>query len=179
VNAFLPRLPAARFLRRSIENYAICERHVGSGTRKVFYFIKDGSAPTTSHYSVIIPQMFRKCAGDGKRDLAEFPSSTTPWIEASRGSPLGWNSFVSLRKVENSMIDQNPLPEVIVPGDEDRIADFFARHGGRGLVHERAGDKELHTRGWSEVYAADGHKLRSEWSKAGSRIQTNFTEIPP
>jgi hypothetical protein len=125
--------------------------------------------------------MFRECAGEGKQDLAEFPSSTTPLIEASRGGPLAWNSFVSLRKVENAMIDQNPLPEVIVPGDEDRIADFFARHGGRGrgLVHERAGDKESHTRGWSEVYAADGHKLRSEWSKAGTRIQMSFTEIPP
>jgi hypothetical protein len=122
--------------------------------------------------------MFRKCAGDGKRDLAEFPSSTTPLIEASRGGPLAWNSFVSLPKVENTMIDQNPLPEVM-PGDEDRIADFFARHGGRGLVHERVGDKELHTRGWSEVYAADGHKLRSEWSKAGTKTEMNFTEIPP
>jgi hypothetical protein len=131
-----------------------------------FYFIKDGSAPTTSHYSVIVPWMFRKCAGVGKRDLAEFPSSTTPLIEVSQGGLLARNSFVSLREVENTMIDQNPLPEVIVPGDEERIADFFARHGGRGLVHEQVGDKESHTRGWSEVYAADGHKLRSEWSKA-------------
>ena len=103
----------------------------------------------------------------------------TPLIEASRSRPLAWNSFVSLRKVENTMIDQNPLPEVIAPGGEDSIADFFARHGGRGLVHERAGDRELHTRGWWEVYAADGHKLRCEWSKAGTRTQMNFTEIPP
>jgi hypothetical protein len=77
------------------------------------------------------------------------------------------------------MIDQNPLPQAIAPDSEDRIADFFDRHGGRGLVHARADDAGLHTRGWWEVYAADGHKLRCEWSTDGTRTQMNFAEIPP
>jgi hypothetical protein len=77
------------------------------------------------------------------------------------------------------MIEQNQLPEIIALDGEERIADFFVRHGGPGLIHEREGDKESHTRGWSEVFAADGYKLRCEWSKAGAKTEMNFSEIPP
>jgi hypothetical protein len=77
------------------------------------------------------------------------------------------------------MIDQNPLPAVIATDHEIRIADFFTRHGGPGLTHKGEGDRELHTRGWWEVYAADGYTLRCEWSMAGTKTQMNFSEIPP
>jgi hypothetical protein len=81
--------------------------------------------------------------------------------------------------VSNTMIEQDPLPQSIAPDSEDRIADFFDRHGGRGLAHARADDAELHNLGSWEVYAADGHTLRCEWSKEGTRTRMNFTEIPP
>lgn len=63
--------------------------------------------------------------------------------------------------------------------DEDRIADFFARHGGPGTMREREANRDQDTRGWSEVFAADGYKLRCEWSKSGSKTAMNFSEIPP
>jgi hypothetical protein len=77
------------------------------------------------------------------------------------------------------MTNQSVVPGVITPDDEARIADFFSRHGGPGLIQQREGNTELHTRGWWEVYAADGHKLRCEWSKAGTKTQMNFSEITP
>jgi hypothetical protein len=56
---------------------------------------------------------------------------------------------------------------------------LFARHGGPGVIHEMEGNGEQHTLGWSEVFAADGHKLRCEWSKAGTKTDMTFLEIPP
>jgi hypothetical protein len=62
---------------------------------------------------------------------------------------------------------------------ELRIAEFLARHGGAGARREREGDLQQHTLGWSEVYAADGYRLRCEWSKMGGRLEMSFAEIPP
>ena len=77
------------------------------------------------------------------------------------------------------MTEKAPLPTVMSRDGEDRITDFFARHGGPGRIGEQEGDEELHTRGWSEVYAADGHRLRCEWSRAGDKTLMNFSEISP
>ena len=55
------------------------------------------------------------------------------------------------------MTNQSVVPGVITPDDEARIADYFSRHGGPGLIQQREGNTELHTRGWWEVYAADGY----------------------
>jgi hypothetical protein len=71
------------------------------------------------------------------------------------------------------------LPEVSTSDGEVRVAEFFARHGGPATRREREGDMQQHTRGWSEVYAADGHRLRCEWSRIGGRIEMSFAEIPP
>ena len=76
------------------------------------------------------------------------------------------------------MIDAPPLPEVSTSDGEMRIAEFLARHGGPTARREREGDMQHHTRGWSEVYAADGYRLRCEWSKVGARIELSFVEIP-
>ena len=64
------------------------------------------------------------------------------------------------------------------PDSEDRIRDFLARHGGAGALppREEAINSE---RGWSEVYAADGYKLRCDWSRTGSREEMRFSELPP
>lgn len=65
------------------------------------------------------------------------------------------------------------------PDSDDRIQDFLARHGGAGPTprcEERipSGDG-----GWYEVYAADGYRLRCEWSRIGSRAELKFSEIAP
>jgi hypothetical protein len=61
---------------------------------------------------------------------------------------------------------------------EDRVQDFFARHGGPGASPACAG-KINPMRGWSEVYAADGYTLRCDWSRIGTREQMEFSELPP
>jgi hypothetical protein len=77
------------------------------------------------------------------------------------------------------MTEKAPLPTVMSRDGECRITEFFARHGGPGRIGEQEGDEELHTRGWSEVYAADGHRLRCEWSRTGDKTLMNFAEISP
>ena len=60
---------------------------------------------------------------------------------------------------------------------EDRIQDFLSRHGGAGApMREGTIDS---VRGWSEVYAADGHKLRCDWSRTGTREEMTFSEVAP
>ena len=66
------------------------------------------------------------------------------------------------------------------PDSEERIQDFLARHGGlapgAARRHETAaGGLE----GWYEVYAADGYRLRCEWSRMGSRAELKYSEVGP
>jgi hypothetical protein len=70
------------------------------------------------------------------------------------------------------------------PGDNssdsaDRIQDFLARHGGPAMRRGQAGDIVAGISGWSEVYAADGHTLRCEWSRVGGLQEMRFTEKGP
>jgi len=65
------------------------------------------------------------------------------------------------------------------PDSEDRIQDFFARHGGAGTAPSRRDRDASGMGGWSEVYAADGYVLRCDWSRMGSREEMKFSEIPP
>jgi hypothetical protein len=64
------------------------------------------------------------------------------------------------------------------PDSEDRIGDFLARHGGPGPPRR----EETHPSGitgWYEVYAADGYRLRCEWSRLGTLQESKFSEIAP
>jgi hypothetical protein len=63
--------------------------------------------------------------------------------------------------------------------DEDRISDFLSRHGGAGTTPARRGESSGGLAGWSEVFAADGHVLRCDWSKQGTRSEMSFVERPP
>jgi hypothetical protein len=61
---------------------------------------------------------------------------------------------------------------------EDRVQDFLSRHGGAsGRPTHRESVAEL--RGRWEISAADGYRLRCDWSRAGSRQEMQFSEIPP
>ncbi len=67
----------------------------------------------------------------------------------------------------------------VAPDRDERIRDFFARHGGPGASAEHKGESQGGVQGWSEVFAADGYKLRCDWSRFGSREKMRYSEIPP
>jgi hypothetical protein len=65
------------------------------------------------------------------------------------------------------------------PDHDERISDFFARHGGPGAIAPRKSDSAGGVQGWSEVYACDGYALRCEWSAFGTREEMAYSEIAP
>jgi hypothetical protein len=67
----------------------------------------------------------------------------------------------------------------VSPDSEERIRDFLARHGGPGSPPWRDQKFESDVSGWYEVAAADGYKLRCDWSRFGSREELRFCEIAP
>jgi hypothetical protein len=60
-----------------------------------------------------------------------------------------------------------------------RARDFLARHGGPGTENLREGESEGGRRGWWEMDAADGYKLRCDWVRIANEEQMNFSEIAP
>jgi hypothetical protein len=65
------------------------------------------------------------------------------------------------------------------PDHDDRIKDFFARHGGEGAEATREGETAEGVQGWSEVYARDGYILRCEWRSFGTNETMKYSEIAP
>jgi hypothetical protein len=65
------------------------------------------------------------------------------------------------------------------PDGEERICDFLTRHGGAGPLPKREGWDDLGAGGWYEVAAADGYRLRCEWSQMGGRAELRYFEISP
>jgi hypothetical protein len=65
------------------------------------------------------------------------------------------------------------------PDGDDRIQDFWARHGGPSGRRHDAGETAAGLSGWSEIFAADGYVLRCEWTKSGERRELQFIEKPP
>jgi hypothetical protein len=61
---------------------------------------------------------------------------------------------------------------------QDRIEDFMKRHGGPAPAASRQGRIDAGYRGWSEMYAADGYVLRTEWSRSELRGTMNISEFP-
>jgi hypothetical protein len=62
---------------------------------------------------------------------------------------------------------------------DDRLNDFFARHGGASERGLRRGQSAGGIQGWSEAHANDGYVLRCDWSTFGSREEMKYTEIAP
>jgi hypothetical protein len=65
------------------------------------------------------------------------------------------------------------------PDHDERLIDFFARHGGASARVMRQGQSSGGVQGWSEVYANDGYALRCEWSTFGSREEMKYSELAP
>jgi hypothetical protein len=66
----------------------------------------------------------------------------------------------------------------VSPDREDRIREFLARHGGAGAAR-KTGEDRSGLRGWYEIYAADGHALRCDWTRSGSGAELRYSEIAP
>jgi hypothetical protein len=73
----------------------------------------------------------------------------------------------------------SPLPTVLSIDGTSRVRDFLARHGGPAPDVEHEADCDDGAAGWSEVHAADGYRLRCEWSLVGSERRMSFAEIHP
>lgn len=67
----------------------------------------------------------------------------------------------------------------VTPDSEDRLEDFFARHGGPGSLPRREEHIPGGDAGWYEVYAADGYCLRCDWSRIGGLEELRFSELAP
>ena len=65
------------------------------------------------------------------------------------------------------------------PDSEERIQDFLARHGGAGSTPRHEQRTPSGEGGWYEVCAADGYRLRCEWSRIGGRAELKFSEFAP
>jgi hypothetical protein len=70
-------------------------------------------------------------------------------------------------------------PERLSVDHQDRIEDFMKRHGGPAPAASRKGWIDAGYRGWSEIYAADGYVLRTEWSRSELRGTMNVSELAP
>jgi hypothetical protein len=70
-------------------------------------------------------------------------------------------------------------PERLSADHQDRIEDFMRRHGGPAPAASRQGCIDAGYRGWSEIYAADGYVLRTEWSRSELRGTINVSELAP
>ncbi len=71
------------------------------------------------------------------------------------------------------------IPEVNSSDGDYRVEQFLARHGGAAALAEREDQDPAGTRGWSEIYAADGYALRCEWNRIGAKTELQFSEVPP
>jgi len=67
-------------------------------------------------------------------------------------------------------------PERLSADHQERIDDFMERHGGPASLPRRHGRLDSGYRGWSEIYAADGYVLRTEWSRSELRVTLNVAE---
>jgi hypothetical protein len=70
-------------------------------------------------------------------------------------------------------------PERLSADHQERIEDFMKRHGGPAPAARRQGRLDAGYRGWSEIYAADGYVLRTEWSRSELRVTLNVAEYSP
>jgi hypothetical protein len=65
------------------------------------------------------------------------------------------------------------------PAAAVRAQSFLARHGRLGIEDLREGESDGGRRGWWELGAADGYKLRCDWVRGNEEEQLTFSEIAP
>jgi hypothetical protein len=95
--------------------------------------------------------------------------------QTSWGSQIGG---IQAPPTEVHAVDAD-MPPLLSADHQDRIEDFMKRHGGPAPAASRQERIEAGYRGWSEIYAADGYVLRTEWSRSELRGTMNVSELPP
>jgi len=96
------------------------------------------------------------------------------------GSQICWGSQIGGIQATVHPIDEaDESPEHSSADHQDRIDDFIKRHGGSAPMAGRQERFDGGYRGWSEIYAADGYVLRTEWSRSELRATMNVSELPP
>jgi hypothetical protein len=93
------------------------------------------------------------------------------------GTQIGGIQDLSTEIRPIDTVDQ--APERWSTDHEDRVEDFMKRHGGPAPGARRQGCIEAGYRGWSEICAADGYVLRTEWSRSELRATINVSELAP
>ena len=93
------------------------------------------------------------------------------------GTQIGGIQALSTGVDSVGAVDESP--ERLSADHQDRIEDFMKRHGGPAPAANRQERIDAGYRGWSEIYAADGYVLRTEWSRSELRSTMNVSEIPP
>ncbi len=76
-------------------------------------------------------------------------------------------------------MESQAAPKDFSPDHDERVRDFFVRHGGPSAKAARAGELQAGITGWSEVYAMDGYALRCDWSLVGTRHEMTYSEVAP
>ena len=93
------------------------------------------------------------------------------------GTQIGGIQDLSTAIRSTGPVDETP--ERWSADHQDRIEDFMKRHGGPAPAAGRQGRIDAGYRGWSEIYAADGYVLRTEWSRSELRGTINVSELAP
>jgi hypothetical protein len=97
--------------------------------------------------------------------------------QTSWGSQIGGIQALPTETHPVGAVDESP--ERLSADHRDRIEDFMKRHGGPAPTASRQERIDAGYRGWSEMYAADGYVLRTEWSRSELRGTMNVSELPP
>jgi hypothetical protein len=97
--------------------------------------------------------------------------------QTSWGSQIGGIQALPTETHPVGAVDKSP--ERLSADHRDRIEDFMKRHGGPAPIASRQERIDAGYRGWSEMYAADGYVLRTEWSRSELRGTMNVSELPP
>lgn len=94
-----------------------------------------------------------------------------------------WGSQIGGIQASNGGVDQTAAnddsPRQFSVDHEDRVVDFMNRHGGPARAECRQGQMDAGSRGWLEIYAADGYALRAEWSRNEMRATMRVSELRP
>jgi hypothetical protein len=97
--------------------------------------------------------------------------------QTSWGSQIGGIQAVPTEVPPVGAVDESL--ERLSSDHQDRIADFIKRHGGPAAAASRQERIDAGYRGWSEIHAADGYVLRTEWSRSELRSTMNVSELAP
>ena len=175
----------ARWAGNSCQRSPTQKRHRQAGCRRVHALQDCGTAALGPYMSQL---KFIIAAGASTKLGATMPNRTTTDEREKldhSAHPMTHATKDDLRAPggganPGGKMTQDAESELDPPSDDsDRIKDFFSRHGGPGTASRRFGRSQGGLQGWSEIVAHDGHVLRCDWSRSGTREEMKFSEVAP